>query len=129
MASWEFLDYITEERENPILIWYGTLSPQEQSDFDTLVKTLSETEDWDSSKKKKYKELERTHIGLCELIFKVDGKNLRAIGVLRRESRQFVFLGGCTKFGFWTLPIGAFDKALRLKGQLDQGRGVTREHI
>ena len=107
------------------------MGPQAQADFDALVLTLSETQDWDDAKKKKrkYKELERKHAGLCELILKVEGKNLRPLGVLKRELRQFVFLGGCEKHTFWTIPPGAFDKALKLKGQFDQGKGATRAHV
>lgn len=131
MPYWEFLDYITERHENPIQNWYGTLTPQAKADFDALVLALSQTDDWDETKKKKrkYKELERKHKGLCELILKVEGKNLRPLGVLRRELRQFVFLGGCEKHAFWTFPLGAFDSALQLLGQLDQGKGATREHV
>jgi hypothetical protein len=131
MAFWEFMDYITETHRNPIQDWYGTLTPEEKADFDMLVLTLSETEDWDEPKKKKrkYKELERKHKGLSELILKVKGKNLRPIGVLRREQHQFVLLGGCEKHTFWTVPPGAFDDALKLKEQFSQGKGATRAHI
>jgi hypothetical protein len=131
MPHWEFLDYITEGHQNPVMEWWGMLTPQAKADFDALVLTLSETEDWDEPKKKKrkYKELERKHRGLCELILKVEGKNLRPLGVLRQEQRQFVFLGGCEKHAFWTVPPRAFDKALKLKEQLDQGKGTTRAHV
>jgi hypothetical protein len=131
MAYWEFLDYITEDRQNPVLAWWGTLSDQAKAEFDTLVLVLSETEDWDEPKRKKrkYKELDKQHKGLSELILKVDGKNLRPIGLLRKEQRQFVFLGGCEKHTFWTVPPGAFDKALRLKEKLDQGKGATGAHV
>ena len=131
MALWQFLDYITEAHENPISDWYGSIMPEEQAGFDILVRTLSETDDWDEPKKKhrKYKELERSHVGLTELILKVGRKNLRPIGLLRREQRQFIFLGGCEKHPFWTVPLRAFDNALRLKGQFEQQKGATREHI
>lgn len=129
MPCWEFLDYITEQHENPVLNWYGTLTPQAKADFDALILALSETEDWDEPKKKKYKELERKHKGLCQLMLKVEGRNLRPLGLLRREQRQFIFLGGCEKHPFWTVPSAAFDKALKLKEQLDQGKGATRAHV
>jgi hypothetical protein len=131
MAHWEFLDYITEgpPKKNPVMDWWGTLTPQGKADFDALVVVLSETEDWDEPKRKKYKELKGRHKGLCELILKVEGENLRPLGVLRRQQRQFVFLGGCEKHGLWTVPPEAFDNALKLKEQLDQGKGATRAHV
>lgn len=131
MPYWEFLDYITEPPQNPILDWWGTLTPQAKAGFDALVAVLSETEDWDAVKKKKrkYKELERRHAGLCELILEVEGKHLRPLGVLRRERRQFVFLGGCEKHTFWTIPPKAFDNALKLKEQFERGKGTTNAHV
>ena len=131
MARWEFFDYITEAHKNPIQDWYGTLAAQQKADFDALVLALSETEDWDAPKerKRKYKELEGKHKGLCELILKVERKNLRPLGALRREQRQFIFLGGCEKHGFWIVPPGAFDAALTLKKKFDQGKGAPRAHV
>jgi hypothetical protein len=131
MAFWRFLDYITEGHQNPISDWYGTLIPEAQAEFDVLVKTLSETEDWDGPKRKKrkYKQLTKAHVGLTELIFKVNAKNLRPIGILVNVHREFIFLGGCEKHTFWTVPRNAFDEALRLKVKFEQGRGTTREHI
>lgn len=131
MPTWQFLDYITEKREWPIGDWYGSLGVGERAEFDVLIDTLAETEDWDERKPKyrKYKELEKRHAGLCELILKVGKKNLRPIGVLRRDRREFILLNGCEKHTFWTVPPGAFDTALRLKSQLEQGRGTTRAHI
>jgi hypothetical protein len=131
MSYWEFLDYITENHHNPVSQWWGTLSPQAKSDFDALVTVMSETEDWDDVKKKKrkYKELERAHVGLCELIYKSDGKNMRPLGILKREARQFIFLGGCEKHPFWTVPANAREDALKYKMQFENGRGTTRAHI
>ena len=131
MAYWEFLDYITEDHRNPVLGWYGALEPQVQADFDLLVIALSETEDWDEVKerKRKYKELIRHYSGMYELIFKVGRKNFRPLGILRRSERQFVFLGGCEKHTFWTVPPNAFEGAYKLKGQFDLGRGTTRAHV
>jgi hypothetical protein len=131
MAYWEFLDYITEDYCNPVQDWWGTLEPQAQADFDLLVVALSETEDWDEVKerKRKYKELVRFYPGMYELIFKVGRKNFRPLGILRRSERQFVFLGGCEKHPFWTVPPNAFESAYKLKGQFDLGRGTTRAHV
>jgi hypothetical protein len=131
MGVWQFLDYITENHVNPVSEWYQKhLDDDGKAQFDILVKIMSVTEDWDEVKEKerKYKELERDRIGLAQLMFKVKRKNFRPIGLLRRQEREFIFLGGCEKHPFWTVPPNAFDEALRLKAQLEQGRGATREH-
>jgi hypothetical protein len=133
MPVWQFLDYITEERTCPIVDWYGTLGAEQQAAFDVLVDTLAEKEDWDELKesKRKYKLLTRRHLGLCELKFKVGGRKFRPIGILHAEIREFIFLGGCEKKGFFgtTDPPNAFDAALRLKEAYDRERGATRAHV
>jgi len=131
MPAWQFKDYVTEDQRSPILEWYGTLPEDVQAAFDLLVKVLSETEDWDEVKptKRKYKELTKGHAGLCELKLKVGDRKFRPLGILRRETREFIFLGGVEKIGQnATDPEGAFDSALHLKGRFDEGRGVTRDY-
>ncbi len=131
MAYWKFLDYITEDRHNPILEWYTTLETDVRAAFDVLVQDLSGTEDWDAPKprKRKYRLLRRRHIGLCELIFRVGNRKFRPLGVLISENREFIFLGGCEHRRFFSIPANAFDEALRLKSLFEQGRGATREHV
>jgi hypothetical protein len=133
MAVWKFLDYVTEGHRNPVSEWYGTLEPDLQAEFDVLVRTLEETENWDGPKEKnrKYKELTERHNGLCELKFKVGKRKFRPVGIRHVEIREFIFLGGCEKKGFFgtTLPPNAFDDALRLKEAYDKGKGATREHL
>jgi hypothetical protein len=134
MAFWQFKDYVTDEipPRSPMLDWYGTLPEEVQAGLDVLLKTLTETEDWDEAKpsKRKYKELTREHQGLCELLLKVGKRNFRPVGILQREIREFIFLGGAEKVGQGaTDPEGAFDAALNLKRQFEEGRGVTREYL
>jgi hypothetical protein len=132
MPFWEFKDYVTEYQKSPYLEWYGTLDEDVQAAFDLFLKTMAETEDWDEVKlkRRKYKELTRQHQGLCELILKVGSRSFRPLGILRRETREFIFLGGCEKLGQdQTDPKGAFDSALYVKEQFDAGRGVTREYF
>ncbi len=131
MAFWKFFDYITEDNRSPILDWYGTLDMPVRATFDVLVQELTGTEDWDAAKptKRKYRLLKRQHLGLCELIFKVDAKKFRPLGVWYREKGEFVFLGGCEHRRFFSIPANAFDDAFRFKGLLEQGRGATREHV
>jgi hypothetical protein len=131
MAYWRFTEYLTEEPRCPIIEWYGLLDADVQAALDLLVKILSETEDWDeaSSNRRKYKELSRHHVGLCELRFKVGRRRFRPLGIIDKENRTFMFLCGCEKFGRGaTDPEGAFEIALRLKEQFEAGRGVEREY-
>jgi hypothetical protein len=139
MPAWQFLDYITEKNERPIITWYGTLEPNAKVEFDLLVKVLSETEDWESVKKKrqKFRDLERQHLGLTELVFEVEGKYMgsfkkkqfRPLGIRRKLERVFILLNGCEKHGFMgTVPPGAFEDAMRLKSDLEQGKGTTDAH-
>ncbi|HVB58595.1 MAG TPA: hypothetical protein VNE63_19500 [Candidatus Acidoferrales bacterium] len=131
MGFWKFKDYVTEQHRSPLLEWYGTLEEGVQAEFDLLLKNLDETEDWDEVKprKRKYKELSRRHEGLCELLLKVGKRKFRPLGILRRETREFIFLGGAEKIGQdATDPEGAFDEALRLKGKFEEGRGEVRDY-
>src|SRR5277367_4259777 len=102
MPVWTFLDYVTEGHACPIVDWYGTLPAEAQAAFDVLVDTLAETSDWDEPKesRRKYKVLTNRHLGLCELKFRVADRKFRPIGILRPETREFIFLGGCEKKGF-----------------------------
>ncbi|HEY0704254.1 MAG TPA: type II toxin-antitoxin system RelE/ParE family toxin [Candidatus Acidoferrales bacterium] len=130
MAYWRFVEYVTEEepRRCPIIEWYGTLDPEVQAEFDIQVKALSEIDNWDDARPK-YKELDRQHAGLCELRLKVGKRHFRPIGVLLREERTFVFLGGCEKKGRGTTdPEQAFEIAMNLKRQLEAGKGALREY-
>jgi hypothetical protein len=131
MPYWEFKDYVTEDHLSPLVIWYGSLDPNVKAAFDLLLKNLAETEDWDEAKssRKKYKELKVQHAGLCELRFKVGPRSFRPLGVLQRELRFFVLLGGAEKIGQdLTVPEGAFDEAFRLMGHLAEGRGAIRDY-
>jgi hypothetical protein len=140
MALWQFFDYITEGNENHLSIWYGALQRDEQVTFDLLVKQLSETEDWDATKKsrRKHKELERDDIGLTQLMFEsyrpttwgtVFRKQFRAIGIWMKDEWQFIFLNGCQKRGFLgDIPPDAFKHARHLKAQFEANRGSINEH-
>jgi len=66
---------------------------------------------------------------MCELIFKVGNRKFRPLGVLRRETREFIFLGGCEHQRMSSIPPDAFDDAFKLKERLEQQRGATREHF
>lgn len=137
MAFWRFMDYITEEHANPIGDWYAAQKPEVQVAFDILLTTLAGTESWDDAKPKrrKYKLLTGKHLGLCELKFIADHRRFgvthkyRAIGIWNQEAQEFILLGARQKWRLFTIPLDAFDTALRLKEYLDQRRGGLREHI
>jgi hypothetical protein len=53
----------------------------------------------------------------------------RVIGVLARENHEFILFGACHKWRLFTVPLDAFDSALRLKKDFYLGRGGLREHV
>lgn len=131
---WRFFDYITEDQENPFDIWYGQQVVDVKVECDLLIKALAETDDWDEARKRrrKYRELTRKHIGLCELVFNVPNPNrkFRLIGIRHLPIREFVLLGGCVRESRYSvIPATAFDDALKLKEHYDRRSGVLREHI
>ena len=125
------MQYLTDDCRCPIVEWYGTQDPDVQAAFDVLVKELSATEDWDAPKqsKRKYRVLTRTHAGLCELIFKVDKRKFRPLGILQPELKTFILLTACEHQRGSNIPEDAFDEALKFRRLFEEGRGVTREHI
>jgi hypothetical protein len=119
---------VSEYHVNPISNWYGSVGKDVQASFDILITELTGTEDWDSTKKPKYRLLDREHKGLCELIFKVDSRKFRVLGVMFKEVRIFTLFTGCSHSRQGNDPPTAFDDARKFKNLLDQGRGTTREH-
>ncbi len=127
MAYWRFLDYITDWHRNPIQDWYGTVDRDVQAEFDIFIQELGGTEVWNTPKQ--YRLLTGRHVGMYELVFKVGGRKFRPLGMLYQEKHEFVLLGGCEHGRWGSIPPDAFDDAYRLKTQLDEGRGATREHV
>jgi hypothetical protein len=139
MAMWQFFDYITDGGRAPVEDWLvNHLLPAEQAEFEVAIDYLQRIEDWDSVKKasRKYRELVRELQGLTELKFSVTvqimGRNLkkhfRPLGILKRDQRQFIFLGGFQKGNPNPIPVDAFTDALRYKREYEQDRGDIREH-
>jgi hypothetical protein len=139
MAMWPFFDYITDGGKVPVEEWaVNHLVLAEQAEFDVAVDYLQRIEDWGSVKKarRKYRELQRELQGLTELKFSVTvqimGRNLkkhfRPLGILKRDQRQFIFLGGFQKGNPGPIPVDAFTDALRYKREYEQDRGDIREH-
>lgn len=139
MSPWQFLDYITEDNQNPIIDWYGTLPPEAKAIFDIDVKAFSVTEDWQETKalRRKFKTLDREHAGMSQIMFetatqrprKVEKRHFRAFGLFNRIDRSFIFFGGCEKHGtLGTLPPHARTDAMAIMRKFQQGKGTTREH-
>jgi hypothetical protein len=133
MSHWLFLDYKTEgpDGENIIQRWYERQDAQVRAAFDATVTLLAAKPDWRSTRL--VKELQRTHIGLTELVIDLKERrpfrHIRPVGIWREEERIFIFLMGCEKSGRIYIPNRAFDTALRYKELFEVGRGTIREHI
>lgn len=138
---WEFLDYVTDSKKVPIEIWATNhLSKAERAEFDLAVDYMQRIDDWDTVKKakKKYEELQRDLAGLTELKFSTTtrsgGRNhrkqFRPLGILIRQEKRFIFLGGFQKGrpGSPPIPSQAFTLALRYKREYEDRRGNTRVH-
>src|SRR5215472_18259168 len=107
IGMWKFVDYVAEDKSVPIEDWRRTLLPAEQAEFDLAIECLQKSQDWDSNKRlhRKYRELTRELAGLTELKFDTTiqerGRNykkrFRAVGLMNREKRTFILLGGFQK--------------------------------
>lgn len=133
MPAWRFLEYLTDDVpcRSPFLEWYGVLDENVKAEFDILVKELTETEDWDEPRlsRRKYKELTRTHAGLCQLMFKAAGRQFRPLGIRNVRLKTFLLLGGFQKGGRGAaIPEDAWTSALKMKAAFESERGRTREY-
>jgi hypothetical protein len=139
MPLWRFLDYISDDNRNHVNEWQENhLTMSERAVFDLVIDYLGRIEDWDEVKRarRKYRELQRGLLGLTELKFAVItqtmGRNIRKqfrpLGILKREEREFIFLGGFQKSNNAPIPPDAYINALRYKLEYEQNRGTTNEH-
>jgi hypothetical protein len=133
MPLWRFFDYINEDGENLIDDWYKAQDDDSiRVQFDATAFLLSATEDWTHRRVKAFKVLTGRHVGLCELRFTVETarvkRRFRPLGIWRKDSRDFVLLGGCEKSGRILFPSNAFELAVHYKTEFEEGRGRIREH-
>ena len=133
MPLWRFMDYVSDGGENYIRRWYkGLDDDQIRADFDATLFTLAATEDWTHKRVKTFKILTGAHIGLCELRFTVElnGKKrrFRPLGIWRKDSRDFILLGGLEKSGRIFIPPNAFELAFKRKAAFESGKGKLDEH-
>jgi len=135
---WKFQDYVAVDNSVPVDDWYMSLLPAERAEFDVAIDFLGRIGDWDSVKKseRKYKELERELEGLTEIKFDTTvqrgGKNLtkrfRLVGILRRDQKEFIFLGGFQKGHSGPIPNDAWERLLKHKEDFENNRGKVRDH-
>ena len=130
MSLWTFHDYETESGENHIRSWYDAQAVAAQAAFRAAVIQLGRRPQWGPPL---FKDLKKAHAGLSEIRFSIGVKpglrRFRPVGICDPLHRDFVFLVGCEKFEHGrTEPEMAFDLALDLKSQLDQGKGTIRAH-
>jgi hypothetical protein len=133
MPLWRFMDYISDEGTNLIQEWYKAQDDEGiRADFDATLFILGGTEDWTHKRVKAFKVLTGKHVGLCELRFTVEierkKRRFRPLGIWRKDSRDFVLLGGCEKSGRILIPSNAFDLALHYKAEFEGGKGRINEH-
>jgi len=134
MPIWKFKEYLTDDIpcRSPFLEWYGLVDEDVQAAADLLIHTeLGELEDWDEPRRsrRKYKELTREHVGLCELMFKLGSRQFRIVGIRNLEAKEFLIFGALQKGpNGTTVPERAFEDALRMKSAYEVGRGNTRDY-
>jgi hypothetical protein len=133
MPLWRFMDYHTEQGINLVSQWYEAQDEEIRADFDATLLLLAATEDWTHKRVKAFKVLTGKHAGLCEIRFTVEverkkKRRFRPLGVWRKDSRDFVLIGGCEKSGRMLIPPNAFELALRYKAEFEGGRGKVYEH-
>ena len=131
------MHYRTEEGKTLIVDWYREQDPTLQAVFDTALNDLASTEDW--SELEWFKALTGRHTGLHEIKIDISGEQVivgkkppvvhyRPVGFLREAQREFVLILGCTKSGRSSIPPNAFELALELKAEFEQGKGAIHAH-
>jgi hypothetical protein len=134
MPVWQFFDYYPDGGGCPISDWYEAQTVPVRAVFAATVEDLGNTEDWSDPDLLSFDVLVQKpeHAGLSQVKFYViEGrtkKHYRALGRWREEAHEFIFLTGLQKSGRVTIPHNAFDEAIRLLRELEQGRGEIHEH-
>ncbi len=133
MNSGVFYDYYTDDRppRNLIRDWYSLQDDEVRAEFDGTLTLLEAMPDW--TKTDIVKQLERTHIGLTEIVIDLKRRrpfrHIRPVGIWHPPERVFILLMGCEKSGRIYIPANAFDEALKHKARIEAGRGAISEHI
>jgi hypothetical protein len=111
-----------------------------QAAFDATVEDLANTNTWDDNDEvPSFKALTKKpeHWGLGEVRFyiieyqpgkKQKKRHFRAIGLWRREGREFIFLAGFEKSGRVTIPPNAMRAATTMRIDLEHDIGEIHDH-
>lgn len=133
MPIWRFYDYFPEGEGCPIRAWLDAQETEIRARFDATVAELGRTEDWSDPDLLSFGVFKRPeHAGLSQVKFYVIRENKkrhhRAVGRWRPEAFEFIFINGFQKNGRTPIPPNALDEAVRLLGELNDGRGEIHEH-
>jgi len=140
MPLWKFRDYWPSAVKCPIADWYAGICVEAQAAFDATWDDLAKTENWDDPEEvPSFKALteKADHLGLGEVRFyivthqpgqKQKKRNFRAIGLWKREAREFIFLTGFEKSGRVTIPPNAMQDAQTMRIALENEEGEIHDH-
>ena len=99
--------------------------------LDVALTTLSATDDWSDTRQ--FKELTKSHTGLGEIRFKLEGppiRRFRPVGIWPPiVEREFILLLGCEKNRNIYVPPDAFTLALEYKRRWDRGEGEIHDYV
>lgn len=120
--------------------WYVAQSPAVQAQFDATLLILNASVNWEDPNTEEFKVLTGRHTGLGEIRFHIYTSSPGSKRPYRRRFRpvgiwpptiygEFTMLLGCEKRRGTYKPHAAFDIALRLKIDFEQGRGSVCDHI
>ena len=131
MALWRIMAYHLAGGFCPIQEWYAAQDVEVQAAFDVALTTLSATDDWSDTSQ--FKELTKSHTGLGEIRFKLEGppvRRFRPVGIWPPiVDREFILLLGCEKNRNIYIPPDAFTLALEYKRRWDRGEGEIHDYV
>lgn len=131
MALWRIRAYHLAGGFCPIREWYEAQNVEVRAEFDATLATLSATADWSDTWQ--FKELTKSHAGLGEIRFKLEGpplRRFRPVGLWPPIiQREFILLLGCEKALGVYIPSDAFTLALEYKRRLERGEGEVHDCI
>jgi len=131
MGLWRVMAYHPEPGSCPIQDWYAVQEEPVQAAFDASLATLIATVDWTDAWQ--FKALTKSHVGLGEIRFKLEGppvRRFRPVGIWPPvREREFILLLGCEKNRHVYIPADAFVVALRYKQQLEAGTGEIHDYV